>query len=318
MVLPASWAIAASVSPRARRPWRRPRRPGSGAGPPSPAPTSRAGRRGRRPPPGRPGRGRPARSGRGSRRGGRGRRRSPCQPVTTASPATTGGDLPPSGRGPACRERRRSTPGWRRRDQSVSGSLAKGASRVERRDARSPGPGCGGAGRRSRCGRPPRPGSGRARPATPASPARGRTASAGSCRARCSRRGGGSGRRWPTRSRPGGPPARTAAGRRRRRRAGQRLRVGHPLEHLDLDATGRAVTADGVTASQRPGHVEQVVAGHPDPHGAGVARVEGDVEQALVVGVDLGLGGVRRLRPAVAARPPPSPWPGWPPSPAGP
>ena len=50
---------------------------------------------------------------------------------------------------------------------------------------------------------------------------------------------------------------------------------------------------------QRPGEVEQVVAGDPDAHGVGVLRAHGGVDQALPRGVDVGLGSVGRRRPAV-------------------
>ena len=48
-----------------------------------------------------------------------------------------------------------------------------------------------------------------------------------------------------------------------------------------------------------PGHVEEVVAGEADAHGLGVPGAQRPVDAALVVGVDLGLGGVGRLGPAV-------------------
>ena len=50
---------------------------------------------------------------------------------------------------------------------------------------------------------------------------------------------------------------------------------------------------------ERPGEVEQVVAGDPDAHGVGVLRAHGGVDQPLVGGVDVGLGAVGRRRPAV-------------------
>ncbi len=52
-------------------------------------------------------------------------------------------------------------------------------------------------------------------------------------------------------------------------------------------------------ALQRPRHVEQVVAGDADANGAGPLRPQGRVEQALVAGIRLRLGGVRRRHPAV-------------------
>ena len=46
-----------------------------------------------------------------------------------------------------------------------------------------------------------------------------------------------------------------------------------------------------------PGHVEEVVAGHADAHRGGALGCEHPVEAALVVGVGLGLGRIRRLGP---------------------
>jgi hypothetical protein len=66
---------------------------------------------------------------------------------------------------------------------------------------------------------------------------------------------------------------------------------GHALQHLQLDPVSRASL---LGPDDGPRHVEQVVAGHADPQRA----VQGEVEEPLGVGVDLGLGGVRRLGPA--------------------
>ena len=107
-----------------------------------------------------------------------------------------------------------------------------------------------------------RPGTCPARPASRASRRSARTDGAGSSRARCSRPAGARGTRPRTRSRRGcttgvyssKPPAAS--------RTATRLRVGHALEHLDLDAVASPRPPSRV--GQRPRHVEQVVARHPD------------------------------------------------------
>ena len=70
----------------------------------------------------------------------------------------------------------------------------------------------------------------------------------------------------------------------------------HALEHLELDPVGDASLFGQQVG---PGHVEEVVAGEADAHGVGVSGTQRPVDAALVVGVDLGLGGVGRLGPAV-------------------
>ena len=77
---------------------------------------------------------------------------------------------------------------------------------------------------------------------------------------------------------------------------GQGLGVGHPLQHLDVDLVADATLGGHL---QRPCQVEQVVAGDPDPHGVGVLRTDGGIDQALPRGVDVGLGAVGRWGPAV-------------------
>ena len=74
-----------------------------------------------------------------------------------------------------------------------------------------------------------------------------------------------------------------------------RLRRRHALEHLDAD---RVFEPAAVALAERPGHVEQVVAADADVQAAGLCRVEEAVEQRLVAGVDVGLGGVRRRDPS--------------------
>ena len=65
---------------------------------------------------------------------------------------------------------------------------------------------------------------------------------------------------------------------------------------ISISATPAEVAAADL--AERPGHVEQVVAGDADLQTAAGGAVEQAVEQRLVAGVDLGLGGVRRRRPA--------------------
>ncbi len=76
----------------------------------------------------------------------------------------------------------------------------------------------------------------------------------------------------------------------------QGLGVGHPLQHLDIDLGAHAARGGHL---QRPGEVEQVVAGDPDPDGVGVLRAHRGVDQALPRRVDVGLGPVGCRRPAV-------------------
>ena len=73
------------------------------------------------------------------------------------------------------------------------------------------------------------------------------------------------------------------------------LRGGHPFQHLQVEPVG---AVRGLGQDQGPGHVEEVVAGHPHPDGAVQRGVQGEVQQVLVAGVDFGLVGRRRLRPA--------------------
>ncbi len=70
----------------------------------------------------------------------------------------------------------------------------------------------------------------------------------------------------------------------------------HALQHLELDAVGDPAFD---TQQADPGHVEEVVAGDPEPDRPEVFGSQGPVEAALVVGVGVELGGVGRLLPAV-------------------
>ena len=84
------------------------------------------------------------------------------------------------------------------------------------------------------------------------------------------------------------------AARARLHRAG--LMVGHALQHLELDPRPHVM---GLAQHEAVGHVEEVVAGHAQVHGLRVLGPAAVLEHALVVGVDLGLVLVGRLRPAV-------------------
>ena len=86
---------------------------------------------------------------------------------------------------------------------------------------------------------------------------------------------------------------------RRRRRRGRPRPAPAPCPRASRSRPGRAAPRQLGAQHQRPGDVEQVVAGDADAHGVVARRVERRVEQPLVAGVDLGLGRVRRLRPAV-------------------
>ena len=86
-----------------------------------------------------------------------------------------------------------------------------------------------------------------------------------------------------------------------------RLVVGHALEHLELDPRLDAVR---LAQHEAVGDVEEVVAGDAQVDGRRVLGPAAVLEHALVVGVDLGLGLVGRLGPAVHARPRCAPWPG--------
>jgi hypothetical protein len=69
-----------------------------------------------------------------------------------------------------------------------------------------------------------------------------------------------------------------------------------PSEHLELDPVLHAAVR---AQDEAVGDVEQVVAGDPEVNGARVLGAAAVLDHALVVGVDLDLGRVRRLRPAV-------------------
>ena len=78
-----------------------------------------------------------------------------------------------------------------------------------------------------------------------------------------------------------------------------RLRRSHPLQHLDLDPAGPAGRRHLVAQHQRPGHVEQVVAGNADTDRLIECRFRQHVEDRLEVGVNGGLGVKRRELPTV-------------------
>ena len=73
----------------------------------------------------------------------------------------------------------------------------------------------------------------------------------------------------------------------------------HALEHLDLDASGSAGSLQLPTQADAPGNVEEIVARETDPNALVEGRVQEDVEDRLVVGVDFVLGAVGRGLPAV-------------------
>ena len=77
------------------------------------------------------------------------------------------------------------------------------------------------------------------------------------------------------------------------------LRRSHALEHLDLDADWSAGFAQLIAQTESPRNVEEVVAREADADALVKGRVEEDVEDRLVVGVDLVLGVVRRELPTV-------------------
>ena len=77
---------------------------------------------------------------------------------------------------------------------------------------------------------------------------------------------------------------------------GSCLRRRHALEHLQLDAM-RLVQL--VTQHQSPRDVEEVVTGETDPHRTGPLRPQRRIEEALVARIDIGLGGIWRLVPAM-------------------
>ncbi len=79
---------------------------------------------------------------------------------------------------------------------------------------------------------------------------------------------------------------------------GAALRGGHAFQHLQIDA-GSLITRQPVSQHERPGNVEQIVAGEPDANGTVPLGAQRRFEHQLVTGIDVGLGGVRRGDPVV-------------------